>query len=231
MNRLAGPLQVLVALTWSAFLFRLWWSGDLVRYVGSLTAWVVPAGAVIFALVAIASAVRIRDARPGSWSAPLLLMAPLAFVALAPSAELGAYAAAKKLAPAPPVASAKPAPLKKGPLGVYDLHYVTQVDDAAAAMGIAPGMRVDVTGFVSHPKGNAHGTFAITRFVILCCIADAEAYQAQVDASGLARSDYEDDTWLRVQGTVAVSGKRLVVRASRVEEVQQPRDPYARRRL
>jgi uncharacterized membrane protein YcgQ (UPF0703/DUF1980 family) len=59
------------------------------------------------------------------------------------------------------------------------------------------GVRIRLVGFVAPSEGH-EGGYRLTRFVIFCCAADAEALQAVVrgDATPRAR-----DQWLEVEGT------------------------------
>ena len=58
------------------------------------------------------------------------------------------------------------------------------------------GVRVRVVGFAA-PAGDAEG-YRLTRFVIFCCAADAEALQAVVTGDPTPRAR---DQWLEVEGT------------------------------
>jgi uncharacterized repeat protein (TIGR03943 family) len=226
-------VQALPPIAWSGFLAWLWLSGSVVRYVGARTSWVVPFGAVVLGLVGLAQLLRLRGHRQVAGGlrrsdlfGALVLVLPILAVLAAPTAELGAYAARQK-APLPPTQStARRAVPVKHELSMSDLHYATQYDDTASTVGAVPGTRVDIAGFVTHPSSGRPGTFAVTRFVIWCCIADAKAYSAQVDAKGLRRFAYRDNVWVRVIGTTAQRGRRLIVRASTVTRIPRPRSPY-----
>jgi len=226
-------VHALPLLAWSGFLAWLWLSGSVVRYVGPRTSWVVPFGAVVLGLVGLAQLFalcrrRHPDGRLRRSEAlgALVLVLPVIAVLAAPTAELGAYAARKK-APLPPArsASGRSAPIKHT-LTMSDLQYATQYDDNARSVGAVAGTHVDIAGFVTHPNGGPTGTFAVTRFFIWCCIADAKAYSAQIDARDLRRSSYPDNTWLRVVGTTAQRGRRLIVEATAVTQIPRPRSPY-----
>jgi putative membrane protein len=119
--------------------------------------------------------------------------------------------------------------VRDGKPTITGLHYATQYDDTAWGMGIKAGMDVDVSGFVTHPRGSRAGTFAVTRFVISCCVADARAYSAQLDARKLQPSSYADNTWLRVVGRTVTRGHRLLVLPSRIERIPAPKSPYLSR--
>jgi uncharacterized membrane protein YcgQ (UPF0703/DUF1980 family) len=59
------------------------------------------------------------------------------------------------------------------------------------------GVRVRLTGFVA-PSQAREGGYRLTRFVIFCCAADAEALQAVVRGDPTPRAR---DQWLEVEGT------------------------------
>jgi uncharacterized membrane protein YcgQ (UPF0703/DUF1980 family) len=59
------------------------------------------------------------------------------------------------------------------------------------------GVRVRLVGFVAPSEGK-EGGYRLTRFVIFCCAADAEALQAVVGGDPTPRAR---DQWLEVEGT------------------------------
>lgn len=227
----AGLLRAVPPLAWSAFLAWLWLSGGVARYVGARTSWVVVFGAVALGLVGLSQllgAFRSRTGRrlrPGEALGALVLLLPVLVVLAAPHAELGAYAASKRTASAP-APSKKVFPPPKSKLTFSDLHYASQFVDQSRSFGAVPGTHVDISGFVTHPSTGARGTFAVTRFYIFCCIADAEAFSAQIDATKLAPSDYPNDQWLHIVGVTALHGRKLIVVASRIGRVPKPSKPY-----
>ena len=92
------------------------------------------------------------------------------------------------------------------------------------------GVRVRLVGFAAPAEGDAGG-YRLTRFVIFCCAADAEALQAVVAGDPTPRAR---DQWLEVEGTwvprpAAVddpSPPPPVLKADLVHPVTQPRPPY-----
>ncbi|MBD2257098.1 TIGR03943 family protein [Pseudanabaena sp. FACHB-2040] len=91
------------------------------------------------------------------------------------------------------------------------------------------GKKADVAGFVIYPPGWSENYLMISRFVLTCCAADAYPVGLPVRlAEGQPRP--RQDTWLQVQGqmtTDTLDGKRqLVIDASQVEEIPEPRNPY-----
>lgn len=228
--RMRGDLvRPLALLAWSGFLFHLWLSGEHVRYVGSKTWWVVPFGAIALGLVGVASLLswRKRAAPRFTVGGAGILIFPVAVAVLAAPPVLGAYAASRK-APPPLVrrAQQQTVPVKRTGLTMKDLQYATQYDDNARAFGVVPGTKAEALGFVTHPKGTPPRTFAVTRFYIWCCTADAEPFSAQIDATKLPLADYRDDTWLRVEGVTRQRGRRIVLVARAVQTVDRPKNPY-----
>ena len=91
------------------------------------------------------------------------------------------------------------------------------------------GVRVRLVGFVAPAEGA--GGYRLTRFVIFCCAADAEALQAVVRGDPTPRAR---DQWMEVEGQwvprpAAVddpSPPPPVLQAEVVRPVAPPRPPY-----
>jgi uncharacterized repeat protein (TIGR03943 family) len=92
------------------------------------------------------------------------------------------------------------------------------------------GVRVRLVGFVAPERGGEG--YRLTRFVIFCCAADAEALQVAVHGDGTRRTA---DQWLEVEGRwqprpVAAeddpSPAPPVLAVDTVRPVAQPRRPY-----
>jgi uncharacterized repeat protein (TIGR03943 family) len=92
------------------------------------------------------------------------------------------------------------------------------------------GVRVRLIGFVAPAEGG-DGGYRLTRFVIFCCAADAEALQAVVRGDSAPR---DRDQWLEVEGTwqprpAAVDDPNPpppVLNAAVVHPIAPPRPPY-----
>jgi len=92
------------------------------------------------------------------------------------------------------------------------------------------GVRVRLTGFAA-PAEAKDGTWRLTRFVIFCCAADAEALQAVVAGDPTPRAR---DQWLEVEGTWVPRPAAVddpippppVLRADLVRPVAPARPPY-----
>jgi uncharacterized repeat protein (TIGR03943 family) len=85
---------------------------------------------------------------------------------------------------------------------------------------------VDLTGFVSDGEGGPEGTFALSRFYVSCCAADAIPYTAAVDPEEAGVGAYDRDTWLHVEGVLERRGDDIVVVAEAIEPADEPDDPY-----
>jgi putative membrane protein len=226
-----GLARGVVLASWAAFFAWLHVSGEKTRYLGPRTYWVVVFGAVVLGAAAAAHLVTARRA-PARSLAPrdawaiVALLVPLLAVAAVPSAQLGALAASRKTAGAGAAsvgAIAPPAPAAGDEVSFAEIHYASESPEYAAEAGIAAGMEVELTGFVTHPEGLPSGTLGLTRFQVSCCAADAVPYTVPVAADPGSR---EDDVWLRVVGRLALRDGVYVVDPQAVRVVDAPGDPY-----
>lgn len=229
MNR-AGFARMVVLALWSGFFAWLLVSGEVYRYIGPRTRWVVVFGAVMLALATIAQARSLRSASGAArLSATELLalaafVAPMAVIILIPRPSLGSEAASRKSTGLVGAASSfVPVPQTNGEISFPEIKYASQSQEYAAAVGIADGYEIKLTGFVTHPDGGREGTFALTRFETYCCAADAVPYSVTVDSGG---EDYPDDSWLTVAGSLVSEGGEFVLQAEHITETEEPDNPY-----
>ena len=91
------------------------------------------------------------------------------------------------------------------------------------------GQKVNLTGFVIHPPDFPPDYFVVSRFVITCCAADAYPVGLPVRLPENA-TEYDADTWLKVEGEMGVTRlldvRKLVIVAESLEEVPEPENPY-----
>ncbi|WP_308201268.1 TIGR03943 family putative permease subunit [Carbonactinospora thermoautotrophica] len=153
----------------------------------------------------------------------LLCLPVLAVFLVAPPA-LGSYAAQRDPGTVAKPQEAQFPPLPEGdPVQVLVSEYaIRAVWDQGRSLR---GRTVTLTGFVTPKPG---GGWYLTRMVLSCCAADAQAFKVEVrDAPPLA-----PDTWVEVTGTWAPHGDAPperavpVIQASHVKEVPRPKDPY-----
>jgi uncharacterized repeat protein (TIGR03943 family) len=217
----------------------LWWSGEALNYVRpGLVPLLGASGAVLLGLGLLPPMGLLgrhtaghpdghhshHRARVG-W----LLLVPVLVVMLIQPAALGSYAvSSRSVVPGggdgefPPLG----APVR-GAVPMSMAEFVTRaVRDPGQSLA---GVRVRLVGFVAPADGG--GGYRLTRFVIFCCAADAEALQAVVRGDPIPRAR---DQWLEVDGTwqprpAAVddpSPPPPVLKADLVQPLAPARPPY-----
>lgn len=90
------------------------------------------------------------------------------------------------------------------------------------------GKKIRLQGFVFREEDMPPDSFALTRFLVMCCTADAVPFAV------LARGDevpaLEEDAWIELEGTIEVEQvngeERLQIRADQIRSVEQPTSPY-----
>ena len=184
----------------------LWWSGQALNYVRpGLAPWVL-AGGVIVGLLGLLPPLGLlgresaqADGHGGhhhrgrvGW----LLLVPVLVVMLVQPTALGSYAVSGRSTVPGGDGGFQPlaAPVR-GAVPMSIAEFVTRAErDPARSLA---GVRVRLTGFVAPSQGK-EGSYRLTRFVIFCCAADAEALQAVVGGDPTPRAR---DQWLEVEGT------------------------------
>lgn len=103
---------------------------------------------------------------------------------------------------------------------------IRQTTDTTALVG----KQVRLSGFVVPGED---GSFTLTRFVISCCAVDAQPVGLGVVTDAGDRPDAVPDEgqWVTVTGALAANpdqsaDARIVIRAAKVTEIAQPKDPY-----
>lgn len=227
-------LRTLVLTAWTSFFAWLWLSGEVSRYLGPRTYWVVPFGALFLGGTAAMHLVTIRAPvpRPGLSRGDLigtaLLLAPLVAVIVVPDADLGSLASSRKSTASGVSAAEALAPPVGEPIenpSFRDITYAEESTAYADATGVTEGTKTTLVGFVDEGTDGPSGTFTLTRFYVSCCAADAIPFSVAVDP-GAVDPGLEVDQWAEVQGTLTRQGDALVVVAEAVDPVEEPDDPY-----
>jgi putative membrane protein len=225
-----------VLAAWAAFFTWLWVTGEIARYLGPRTYWVVPFGALLLGAAALMHVVALRvvDRRPRPSTmdvvGAVMLIVPLIAVGIVPSAKLGSLAASRKSTAASFADVGSPA--VTGPIEPIenptfrDIAYAEQSERYAITIGLEPGRRVELLGFVDDEPDGPEGTFQLTRFYVSCCAADAIPYSTAIDPPGSGPAEFPDDVWVRAAGKLERRGDRLVVVADQLERVPEPEKPY-----
>lgn len=227
-------MRAVVLGAWALFFAYLRISGAMTRYLGPRTYWVVTFGAITLGAAAVAHVMTLRaparGRRPtlGELAGAAVLLIPIAAVLMIPSAELGALAASKKLSSAGGSQVGAFAPEAPGPGGVIsfaEIHYADQSDDYAAQAGIVEGMPVSLTGFVTQDPRAPEGGFALTRFYVSCCAADALPFSVRIRAP-VGFADPQENDWLEVDGRIARDEDGFYLEANEATKVAEPAVPY-----
>jgi len=200
-NRI-GRAGVLVTLGISVA--RLLWSGEFGWFVQQRMRWPLVAAAaalLVMGVIEVVAAARQERRDPASARRPagplvgwLLGLPLLVVVAVAPT-SLGAAAAARAAGYVPADPGSGFQPLPEGgpvPLTLFDFLNRAVADEQRSLDGV----EVELTGIVvNDPALPAGADFALTRFLVSCCAADAIPLQVAVRGAGA----YPDDTWVRVR--------------------------------
>lgn len=88
--------------------------------------------------------------------------------------------------------------------------------------------KISLQGFVVRQKGMDDHVFAVSRFLVMCCTADAVPFATLVHSPNV--SSIKNDTWVRIDGTIQtakVNGKEaLQIEAGQIQVIKQPASPY-----
>ena len=219
----------------------LWWSGAALNFVRPSLQPYLLAGGVVLVLLGLLPPLGLLGRRPprhtdgdlhqhGQARVGWLLLAPVLVVVLVQPSALGADAVSSRSA-VPGGGDGAYAPLAPPERGAVTMTMAELVTRALRDPGRSlEGVRVRVVGFAA-PGDDAQG-YRLTRFVIFCCAADAEALQVVVRGDGVKRPP---DQWLEVEGRwqpAPVAGADEedppppVLTAEAVRPIAQPRQPY-----
>ncbi|AIQ46380.1 hypothetical protein R70723_11210 [Paenibacillus sp. FSL R7-0273] len=90
------------------------------------------------------------------------------------------------------------------------------------------GKQIKVSGFLYKGEGTDGSSFAVSRFLVQCCTADATPFGILLDPK--TQISLPADTWIEVQGKLHIAqyqGKEVIrITAERVTPILQPATPY-----
>jgi uncharacterized repeat protein (TIGR03943 family) len=186
----------------------LWWSGQALNYVRpGLAPWLLAGGVVVVLLGLLpplgllgqeTAHVDRHGGHHHGGRVGWLLLVPVLVVMLVQPAALGSYAVASRSAVPGGGHEGGFDPLAAPVRGAVPMSMAEFVTRAVRDPGQSlAGVRVRLVGFVAPSEGK-EGGYRLTRFVIFCCAADAEALQAVVRGDPTPRAR---DQWLEVEGT------------------------------
>lgn len=234
-SRRTGSLLVVVI---GATAVWVWASGAALNYIRpSLTPYLLASGVVLVLLGLLPPggllgrpAEGAERRHGGAARVAWLLLAPALVVVLVQPAALGSHAVSSRTAVPGGSGDTYPplAPPVRGAVPMTMAEFITRgLRDRNRSL---EGVRVRLVGFVAPQRGG--DGYRLTRFVIFCCAADAEALQVVVRGDPTPRAG---DQWLEVEGhwqarPVAAADDPSpvppVLVADAVRPVAQPRHPY-----
>ena len=226
-----GRLKAIVLLVWAAFFVWLLFSGEVYRYIGPRTYWVVIFGAICLGVVSIANLSLMMRSDAGRASSRQIIgfvasLVPIILVLLIPKPSLGSLAVSRKMSGSIVAAAIQPSAADPGgDVSFQEVTLGSESAEYAAALGLTDGYPLELTGFVSGAAIGVSDAFPLTRFSIFCCAADATPYTVPVRAPADS-PDYPRDTWLEVEGALFIDGDVWVLEAERIDEVAEPSNPY-----
>lgn len=94
------------------------------------------------------------------------------------------------------------------------------------------GKSILLTGFVFRDEqiAQAGNGFAVGRFLVLCCTADARPFGILIQSPPRSNLTLHQDTWITVSGTIDVKSLNnqeiITINAKQISLVPEPREPY-----
>jgi uncharacterized repeat protein (TIGR03943 family) len=157
------------------------------------------------------------------WLNAAILVLPAVFLWSIYGQSLGADAFAKRAFTAAQNLSAEGVYLRKQPGGAVSGSAPTLLDLITNGEKFE-GRQVSVEGMVYRSAGADSDGFALFRFAVVCCAADALPFSIRVKTE--SPQDLKNDAWVRVEGlfsTATVNGKRVsTISGARVRPLPTP---------
>lgn len=239
--RFQNALKALLLLGLALFLYTRLADGTLFFYINQRFMAYTILAVVGLVLVAISYRPAARDGdleaahshHSLTWAGVALVLLPMLLGVLVPPQPLGAAALQnREVAVTAPSRTVLPSAVRAASAkraadrNLLDwLHAFAAEPDPARAFA---GQPADVVGFVYHDERLAEDQVLINRFIVSCCVADANVVTLVVrwpEAAAL-----ENDAWVQVQGILQpgeFAGETLpVLAAQRVTPVPMPDQPY-----
>ncbi|GEM_PF-1860173 len=246
-------LSWVIFLLWSGVFAIYYFSGDYVDFLNPQFSWLVLMAFILSLIffIAIFTLPDNRSSHHHHHHSPhenadlirmMILLAPILYVAGFESGNLGSYAFEKRAINmtkiddnARNIAKNMEIP---GDLKYYDAlvasvsqRLPTQVSliDIHADFEKLVGRKIQTRGMlISDVPGVPPGKFVIFRFVIVCCVADAQPVAVVVN--GQRPENISNETWVEVEGilekTEIEGNPAVVINADRIVSAPAPENPY-----
>ncbi|MEX0832806.1 MAG: TIGR03943 family protein [Actinomycetota bacterium] len=231
MTRSWSIARVAAGAALAAWAFVFWFvllAGRSSLYLSPRVSWVVPVGAVMLTLAAAGKIASARTAQPepltrrdavtlGLFTIPVVLLLAL------PPQTLGAYAVGRRPAFATGVSSSAE-DIASGDLTLFEVAGAQSTRDGLDALQRRAGETVEWVGFVSRSASTPANELYLNRFIISCCVADAQG--ANIRIVNVPAGKFQENDWVRVEGTFYPLGRNIIVDADEVVGVPKPAQPY-----
>lgn len=91
------------------------------------------------------------------------------------------------------------------------------------------GKEIEITGFVYRDEFMTKEQFAISRFQMQCCSADASPFGMMVEFGKAA--NFATDSWVKISGTIGKTKYNsendiMKIDVKKIEKIKAPKDPY-----
>jgi uncharacterized repeat protein (TIGR03943 family) len=118
------------------------------------------------------------------------------------------------------------------PIVFQDWSHAALIEAIASDPAAFAGREVELVGFAYRPAGTPRNRLYLIRFLVTCCVADAEPMGLLVE--GTATVDYQDFAWLKAAGRLEsaevpnpYTGKRETVALLRLARAEPSPKPLA----
>lgn len=167
-----------------------------------------------------------------TWAGVALILLPMVLGVVVPPQPLGAAAIGNREVNVANTVSALPAAVRaaagKNAVDKNQLDWLNTFAGSAHPAADFAGEPVDVVGFVFRDERFADDQFMVTRFVVSCCVADANVAGMVVRSPEAA--SLTADQWVRVRGVLEPGslGEHTlpVIAAAAVTPAEPPQQPY-----
>ncbi|MEM7796849.1 MAG: TIGR03943 family protein [Cyanobacteria bacterium P01_C01_bin.118] len=123
---------------------------------------------------------------------------------------------------------AEPAGEEPDPLKRNVLQWRRLITSVREPLNIFPGQSVNIVGFVHRQFPGAPNQFVLARHIIRCCLADTVPLGLAIHID--TADNFENDTWLQVQGVFSTVNVRnrptLVVIPEQIQPISEPKKAY-----
>ena len=118
--------------------------------------------------------------------------------------------------------------MKQKTIQVDDKNYIQTMDIIGQDVLGFKGKQITFTGFTYKDKEVQGHQAVVARYGITCCVADAAVWGMIVSGNGI--NTFSEETWVKVTGILDETTYKgtlfPLVKVSKVEKVEQPKDPY-----